>query len=350
MAFLKQAKTEAEIKAMGVANVRKAYNELATDYNRIINYDWSFCHKCGDHLSHTLFYHDARFASGYFPVCKRCVLQMVEQRAKKNDEPNETKESVQSILRVMDLPYYDDFYEECVKGAKDGVREKNRKSPFSTYITCIKSLPQYKGKTWANSDFGSSVDTATQEIKINSKTLKNAQKRFGSGYNQEDYMFLENEYQDWITRYECNTKAQEEIFKNLSMNRFERKQAVKAGKPTKEIDKTFQELLAAQNIQPRQSSSDATSEGQTFGTLIQKYEETRPLPEIDPELQDVDKIGYYIDVFFRGHASKMLGLKNAFSHLYERHMQKYTVTPPTYDEDTDSEIIFEQIFGSREDE
>lgn len=49
-----------------------------------------------------------------------------------------------------------------------------------------------------------------------------------------------------------------------------------------------------------------------MGTLIQKYEETRPLPEIDPELADVDKIGTYIDAFYRGHASKMLGLKIDF--------------------------------------
>lgn len=82
-------------------------------------------------------------------------------------------------------------------------------------------------------------------------------------------MWLETEYQDWITRYECNTKAQEEIFKNLSINRLERKQAAKDGKPTKELDKTFTELLAAQNIQPRQTGMDTFADAQTFGTLLQ---------------------------------------------------------------------------------
>ena len=36
MAYLKQAKTEDEIKKLTVANVKKAYNELARDYNKII--------------------------------------------------------------------------------------------------------------------------------------------------------------------------------------------------------------------------------------------------------------------------------------------------------------------------
>jgi len=38
------------------------------------------------------------------------LMQMVEQRNKKNDEPNETKESVQKVLQMMDKPYVDSFY------------------------------------------------------------------------------------------------------------------------------------------------------------------------------------------------------------------------------------------------
>lgn len=43
----------------------------------------------------------------------------------------------------------------------------------------------------------------------------------------------------------------------------------------------------------------------------------------------------------------MLGLKNKFSAIYERVMSKYTVKKPTYDEDSDSDELFERIFGSR---
>ena len=37
---------------------------------------------------------------------------------------------------------------------------------------------------------------------------------FGNGYTNEDYEFLQSQYDDWTTRYECNTKAQEELFNN----------------------------------------------------------------------------------------------------------------------------------------
>lgn len=56
-----------------------------------------------------------------------------------------------------------------------------------------------------------------------------------------------------------------------------------------------------------------------------------------------------VDVFFKGHLARMMGLKNGFSHLYEKYMKKYTVSQPQYDEDSGSEAIFEQIFG-KEDE
>lgn len=46
----------------------------------------------------------------------------------------------------------------------------------------------------------------------------------------------------------------------------------------------------------------------------------------------------------------MMNLKNAFSATYDRFMSKYTVTKPQYDEDSDSETLFEQIFGSKVDE
>lgn len=351
IAFLKQAKTPQEVKMIGISAVRNAYNDLASDYNKIIDYDWLFCHKCGEFLASTTFYNDSRFATGKFPICKRCVMEMVEQRKKKTDPPNETKESVQEVLRLMDLPYIDSFYEDCIKGAWDEAKEKNRNSPFSTYNTAIRSLPQYRGLKWKDSDFGDSLYADLdniEETKKNEKIIKKGRKRFGN-YPNEDLLFLENEYEDWISRYECNTKAQESIFERLSFKKWEINKATKSGQPTKDLDKTYQELLSTANITPRQTGMDAFADAQTLGTLIQKYEETRPLPEVDEDLKDVDKIGLMIDAFFRGHTTKMLGIKNAFTHIYEKVMAKYTVTPPTYEDEEDSEAMFDKIFGKVDD-
>lgn len=351
MANLKPALTEEEVRKTGVSTLRMAYNKLAQDYTHMLDRELIMCPMCGDFMkAETAFYFDKKYATNRYPICKRCIQKMVEQRKKDTDEPNETKESVQRVLQMMDRPYDDEFYENCIKGAAENLKEKNRTSPFSTYFTALQSLPQWKGKTWKDSKFGASGLPEDQvEINENSRIIKNAKKRFGSDYAPSDLLFLEQEYQDWITRYECNTKAQEAIFERLAFKKWEINKATKSGQSTKDLDKTYQDLLATANIQPRQTTSDLTSGAQTFGTLIQKYEETRPLPEIDPELQDVDKIGLYIDAFYRGHAAKSLGLKNTFTQIYDKVMRKYTVTKPTYNEETDNEAIFNRVFGSVED-
>ena len=354
MAFLKQPKDQKEINRLGVANVRIAYNELAEQYNKIIDYDWLYCHKCGNFLTNDTFYMDDRFASGKFPICKRCVLAMVEQRNKKTDEPNETKESVQRMLQLMDLPYIDSFYEDCIKGAKDEVKEKNRSSPFATYNTAVRSLPQWRGMKWKDSEFDEDHLDDAEEINENSRTLKQAKKRFGKNYNSADLIFLENEYQDWIKRYACDTKAQEILFKRICCKELEIDKAQKNGKDTKEMDKTLQDLMGSLQVKPNQSNSNALTEAKTFGQLIRRWEDDydggKPIPEPDEDFKDVDKIGLYIDVFFKGHLAKMVEIKNAFSRLYDRFIAKYTVTKPQYNEDTDNEELFDQIFGAKIDD
>ena len=350
MSTLIQPKSESEIRRIGVANVRNAYIDLAKDYERVINNDVLLCPKCNSwQKSDSGFYADKNYATGRYPVCKRCILKMVEQRKTDKDEPNETKESVKQVLQMMDRVFDEGFYDECVRGALDNVNEKTRNSPFATYITSIQSLPNWKNKTWKDSIYLNTDEQTGDEINENSRIIKAARKRFGTEYSLQDLLFLETQYEDWVSRYECNTKAQEEIFERLCFKKWEINKATKNNQPTKDLDKTYQELLNTANITPRQSGMDTFADTQTLGTLIQKWEETRPLPEIDPELQDVDKVGLYIDAFFKGHTSKMLGIKNAFSNIYEKVMSKYKVKPPEYEDDEDSEAMFGKIFGSVED-
>ena len=275
---------------------------------------------------------------------------MAEQRKTDKDQPNLTKESMQEVLRFMNRIYDDGYFESCKQSIESDVGERTRTSLFTFYLTGIQSLPQYRNKTWKDSVFGNEyLGESAEEINENSQLIKRAKKRFGRDYSTLDLWFLETQYEDWTSRYECQTKTQEELFERLSWKKLEIRNATKAGQPTRDLDKTYQDLLNTANITPKQTGMDAFADAQTLGTLIQKYEETRPLPDIDPELEDVDKIGLYIDAFFKGHTSKMLGIKNTFSNIYEKVMAKYTVKPPTYEDDEASEDMFNKVFGRIED-
>ena len=351
MIRLKPALTEDEVRKTGVAQIRQAYNNLAKDYNRILDGNLYFCHKCNEFHNVDAFYSDKNYSSGLFPICKKCLIGMACDYDKKTNQYTDNREKTMDVLKMMDLPYIDSMYQSALTSCGADIQDKHRSTAYQHYITVIKSLPNWRGKTWKDSELPADyLDKDEEEINENSRTLKQAKKRFGDGYTNSDLLFLESEYQDWIKRYACENKAQEILFKRICFKELEIDKAQRTGKDTKELDKTLQDLMGSMSLKPNQNNSNALTEAKTFGQLIQKWENEKPIPEPDEEFRSVNKIGLYLDVFFKGHMSRMMGLKNAFSHTYERFIKKYTVDKPQYDEDTDSETLFDQIFGSEVDE
>ena len=352
MAFLKQAKTEDEIKKLTVAGVKKSYNELALDYNKLINLDYIYCPQCNDFITRNNFYKSNDTPSGINHTgCKKCLLKSATDYDKKNGIYKDNKQKAKKTLMLMDLPFIEDVYDAALADVTNAVNEKNRGTAWQQYMVMIQSLPQYRGLHWENSEFKVNSEYDDEyEVKENQKIIKKAKKRFGPGYSNEDYMWLENQYQDWVSRYECETKAQEIIFQRIAFKTWEIMKATRNGQPTKDLDTSLQSLLSSGDLLPRQDKNNSASDSLTFGQLIDKWENEQPIPEPTDEFKDVDRIGLLIDVFFKGHLAKMMGLKNAFSRTYENFMKKYTVNKPEYDEDTDSEILFDQIFGKQGEE
>jgi len=120
----------------------------------------------------------------------------------------------------------------------------------------------------------------------------------------------------------------------------------------KSVDKsitTLNTLLGSAMLKPSQKAdnTDGLIEKTPFGVWIKKWEDKRPIPEPDPEMQDVDGIVRYIDIWFRGHLAKMLGKKNAYSELYEKEIAKRHLERPKFD-DEDDETFFSDVFGEED--
>lgn len=352
MANLKQAKTDADLRKLTVNDVKKVYHELALDYNHLLNFDIVYCPHCGKWKSNTAFYgsDESKDKIEHF-ACKECILDMCTDINKEGVRTDNKQKTIDTFRRLN--WYFNEVdYDEQLRTLSEGTGEKIRSTAVQQLIVIIRSLRQYKTYTYKDSDFITEYDNVNSEDgqRIVQKTLKSAKRRFGAGYNADDLMFLEQEYLDWTTRYPCENKAQEILYKRICFTQLAIDKAQKNGKDTKELDATLQNLMTSLNIKPSQKNSNTLTDNLTFGQLIDKWEQEKPIPEPEDEFKDVDKIGLYIDVFFKGHLSKMMGLKNAFSNLYEKFMAKYTVTKPQYDEDSDSEALFDKIFGQKMDE
>lgn len=285
--------------------------------------------------------------NGYLPWCKKCTdLYVIQTTALfSNNEELAMRDFCQRAGWNYDLSAL-----VASRETYSGHRDRSRISHYAakknincdgrkTYIDSIKY--EYKNRR-------DSVIESLNDVKDTKKAKLKTVKFFGTGFEEEDYQFLEDEYLDWTTRHECGTKAQEEIFKQICYAQLDILKAKRAGQSTKDLTKTLQDLLATANLQPKQTKDNTLAEQNTFGTLIRKWENEKPIPEPDEEWKDVDGIAKYITVYFLGHLCKMMGIKNSYSRMYEFEMNKYKVDKPEYEDD--DEALFDAVFGGELDD
>ena len=346
MAFMKQALSEADIKKLTVSGVKKAYNALAKDYNKLIEQDVVLCPKCNEFKARNNFYQNKNYEAGFFPICKECLLKMATDK-NKDGTYKDNKKKAKKTLMLMDLPFLEAVYDTALIDVTNAVAEKNRATAWSQYLVMMQSLPQYRGLHWENSEFKNKSEFDDDYTTVeNQEIIKIAKKRFGSGlYSDEEYLYLEQEYSDWVERYECDTKSQELIFQRICQKQLEINKATKNGQPTKDLDDSLQKLLNSANILPKNNVNNSLTNSLTFGQLIEKWETEKPIPLPSKEFQDVDGIGKYIRVWFTGWLGKAVGLKNAYTDECDEYIRQYKVTKPNYNEEEDSESIYQKLFG-----
>ncbi|MEK4006352.1 hypothetical protein [Paenibacillus sp. FSL H3-0333] len=261
------------------------------------------------------------FSSEKFEVCKDCLQIQIG----KKDSEGYLERAIQ-VLATMDKPFLQETWDSSGED-------------WSKYIPQISSLSQHKGKKFSDSIFKTNdilkyeyLNSLDEEFSFSVEELSQLQMKWGKkGFETEDYLFLENEYHTWINSYECDSYAMEMLFQEISHKRLEIKKLRENNKSTDKEMKTLQDLLGSSNIKPVQETGANSAEQSTFGTLIKKYENERPIPEPDESWKDVDGIKKYIQVWFLGHLCKMLGVNNDLAKMYEDEVNKYTVETPDYD-------------------
>ena len=239
------------------------------------------------------------------------------------------------------------FHEEPLAASKQISEDRSRINDYVNKLNLQQTVK--KGTTYVDTiknDFinkSEKIIETLEEAKESKKPKLKTVKFFGSGFEDDEYQFLEDEYLDWTTRHECSTKAQEEVFKQICYAQLDILKSKKNNLPTKDLTKTLQDLLATANLQPKQTKDNTLAEQNTFGTLIRKWENEKPIPEPDEEWKDVDNIARYITIYFLGHLCKMMGIKNSYARMYEQEMDKYKVEKPEYEDD--EEALFDAVFG-----
>lgn len=275
------------------------------------------CLKCGGSFSFkdgfystsdTDFYPDSKL-----PTCKTCCQKVIEEKG---------FEGFQSLLRLLNKPLYEDIF----------------KGDYFEYIKNINSLPQYRGTSFLQStsfEKNKSLEVVkrAKPTELSEDDLRESEDFWGIGRPERDYIWLNTEYADYLSRYEVDGKTLEDLISEICLTRLDIRNRRENNLDVDKQIKTLNDLLTSANLKPSQETGNQSVEQETFGTLIKKWEDTRPIQD-DSEWKKKDSLGQYLKVWFTGHLMRMFNVENKDEKEYYEEINKYTVESSEIERDS----------------
>lgn len=329
-----------------------------------VNVSSSTCRKCGTAYGRLkgyfpVSYGDLYKGAGYLPYCKDCIDSMFSSYL---TESGSTRAAVRQMCRKLDLYWSDQVF--------DAVERQNAaKSAMTSYITKINAI-KYAGKSYDDTlrgegalwDFAHKQDKLVNSTSgfLESDPLDGNANNFevpqdviafwGPGYTPEMYAALEKRRDYWMANLPDGVEVNvglEALIRQIVSTELDINRERAAGNPVDKLQATLNTYLGSAMLKPAQKTEDldASIEKTPFGVWIDRWENKRPVPDPDPEFQDVDGIVKYVTTWFLGHLCKMLGIKNTYCKLYEQEIAKLRAENPDYAEESD-EDLFNDIFAS----
>ena len=271
------------------------------------------------------------------PVCKSCIDDIYNKyKMKYRDE----RIIMYQFCRLFDLPYSDSNY--------NGAVQNSEKTGWKTYQSYFKQINSFGDVNNGGTCFEDSENPTIQKDDKNNNSIIEEEfidevefeitpdvvSFWGRGFDKDEYMFLIDEYHEYTTAYECDSPAMEKLLQQAAYESLEIRRKREGRESADKNLKNLQDLLGSANIKPVQETGANATDQATFGTLIKKWENEKPIPDPLPEWKEKD-IFQYMKVWFLGHLSKMIGLNNPFAKEYEEEVNKNTVDVP-FEEDSES--------------
>lgn len=240
------------------------------------------------------------------PMCKLCCEQVFEERG---------FEGFQAIMRLIGKPILKSLY----------------KGDFKKYLSAIQSLPQYRDMTYEDTDLFNPNLTEVKNGDLQYYTEKELEERmefWGKGFSESEYAYLDEQWNDYLINYEVEgNKAMESMVQEIcTVKLLLRKDRLENnGKGMRQLHQSLNDLMGAANLKPSQASGAHGTDQETFGTMVKKIENDKPIPEPLEEWKDVDGIGKLMRVWFYGMLTKSFGVENPFQTEFEQELDKHTV-------------------------
>ena len=322
------------------------------------------CFKCGKEYSRYKGFFPVNYSAlnkgvGHTPYCKDCIDDIYNTYLA---QCNDAKMAVRQVCRKLDLYWSESVYEVVE-------RKATTRTMMTNYISKINTT-SYLGKSYDNtlSEEGTlwSFDAPDQEP---SETIVESVETveptgdfevtdeirvfWGSGYTPEMYQELEERRAYWMSRLPEGTNLDigtETLIRQACNLEIDINRARVEGKAIDKLVSALNNVLGGANLKPAQKKDDldASLANTPMGVWLYRYENLRPLPEVDEDLKDVNGTKKYMFTWM-GHLCKMLGIKNGYTRLYEEEIGRLRVERPEYDDEDDESLLIDAYAENTED-
>jgi len=289
-----------------------------------------------------------RANNGYLPVCRNCVDEIyLNYRQSLGNE----HDALHRLCMKFDIYWSEDVYEYAlqINGAT---------TLMSAYIS-RSNLKQYLNKTYDDTlreeaeerrriESGMDAPDKPEELVVTQVDIN----IWGPGYTADFYASLNRRYSLWTNDAKDLTPAEQSLYRQICLLEELIARGGAKGEPIDKYISKLNDLLGSMGIKPSQQKLDVADDdidNTPLGVWAYRLENEEPIPEADPELQDVDGVIKYIDTWVRGHLAKMLGKKNAYSKLYDEAIEKMRIEHPDYADEEDEDLMYD-VLGGYDDE
>lgn len=292
--------------------------------------------------------------TGYIHICRECVGSIYNIYLKACDNP---ALATRQVCRKLDLYWNDGIFNTVEK-------KSTSQNVVFQYISRIAGISSCAGKCYDDTliaeellwNFpGNQSDENQNNTTLHSSDLEDEPNVidevgedivafWGSGYTAEMYRELEERKEYWMSRLPGSDDLDigaEAYIRQICGLELDINKLRALGKSTDKQVTTLNALLGSMNMKPTQRrNEDLENDINTtpMGVWLYRYENKRPLPEIDDQLKDVNGVKRYVFTWM-GHLCKMMGVENGYTKMYEKEVERLRVLKPEYDGDEEGLII-----------
>ena len=212
------------------------------------------------------------FPDGYVTICKKCLVDMADY-----DDIN----SIYGIMQILDIPYFHNRWEETCKN--------NPNNPIGNYIRMANSgINEFNGARYKDSVFSEnasndkySFDDIEKDLLSDFRPTKEMLLRWGTKYEAEQYIKLENFYSDMKEKNNIETPQDEDYLRKLAVISMKMDEELEKGNysQAKSLGDLFSKYMADSKFRAMdKTEADKTGGLRSFSSIYAEVEKDDFIP------------------------------------------------------------------------